>query len=286
MGNNIDKKHTTLNIQWYPGHMAKATRLIKEDIKNVDVIIKLLDARAVIKSENKDFNKIFSSKKTINVYNKMDLADESITKKWITYFKENDTTAFFVDSISKKNLNLILEYLNSLKSNFRTNRETRAMVVGIPNVGKSQFINSLTKKSNARTGNKPGVTMSKQWIKVKGEVYLLDTPGILPPKFENIDDAIALASIGSVKDTILDREELALELIKFLMKNYPDKLSERYKLKNIDGYEQTIDIYEDIGKNRGFLLKGGDIDYLRTAITVLDEFKNGKIGRISFDLPK
>ena len=286
MGNNIDNNHTTLNIQWYPGHMAKATRLIKEDIKNVDVIIKLLDARAVIKSENKDFNKIFSSKKTINVYNKMDLADESITKKWITYFKENDTTAFFVDSISKKNLNLILEYLNSLKSNFRTNRETRAMVVGIPNVGKSQFINSLTKKSNARTGNKPGVTMSKQWIKVKGEVYLLDTPGILPPKFENIDDAIALASIGSVKDTILDREELALELIKFLMKNYPDKLSERYKLKNIDGYEQTIDIYEDIGKNRGFLLKGGDIDYLRTAITVLDEFKNGKIGRISFDLPK
>lgn len=286
MGNNIDNNHTTLNIQWYPGHMAKATRLIKEDIKNVDVIIKLLDARAVIKSENKDFNKIFSSKKTINVYNKMDLADESITKKWITYFKENDTTAFFVDSISKKNLNLILEYLNSLKSSFRTNRETRAMVVGIPNVGKSQFINSLTKKSNARTGNKPGVTMSKQWIKVKGEVYLLDTPGILPPKFENIDDAIALASIGSVKDTILDREELALELIKFLMKNYPDKLSERYKLKNIDGYEQTIDIYEDIGKNRGFLLKGGDIDYLRTAITVLDEFKNGKIGRISFDLPK
>ena len=119
-GNN-----TTLNIQWYPGHMAKATRLIKEDIKNVDVIIKLLDARAVLKSENKDFNKIFSSKKTINVYNKMDLADENITKKWITYFKENDITSFFVDSISKKNLNLILNYLNSFKENFRTNRETR-----------------------------------------------------------------------------------------------------------------------------------------------------------------
>ncbi len=280
-GNN-----TTLNIQWYPGHMAKATRLIKEDIKNVDVIIKLLDARAVLKSENKDFNKIFSSKKTINVYNKMDLADENITKKWITYFKENDITSFFVDSISKKNLNLILNYLNSFKENFRTNRETRAMVVGIPNVGKSQFINSLTKKSNARTGNKPGVTMSKQWIKVKGEVYLLDTPGILPPKFENIDDAIALASIGSVKDTILDREELALELIKFLMKNYPKKLQERYKLNNIDEYEQAIDVYEDIGKNRGFLLKGGDIDYLRTAVTVLDEFKNGEIGRVSFDSPR
>ena len=270
-----------MNIQWYPGHMAKATRLIKEDLKNVDIVVKLLDSRAVIRSENNDFNKILNQKKFIRVYNKCDLADEKETIKWQNYFKEKGEDVFFIDSMSKKGINEVLSYLNNIKSTFRANREVRAMVVGIPNVGKSMFINSITKKSNAKTGNRPGVTLSKQWIKVKGEVYLLDTPGVLPPKFENLEDGVCLASIGSVKDTILDREELCLKLIEFLIERYPDKLKERYKLENVE--KIPIEVYEDIGRKRGFLLKGGEIDYLRTAVTVLDEFKNGLIGKISFD---
>ncbi|WP_329384355.1 ribosome biogenesis GTPase YlqF [Anaerofustis butyriciformans] len=270
-----------MNIQWYPGHMAKATRLIKEDLKNVDIVVKLLDSRAVIRSENNDFNKILNQKKFIRIYNKCDLADEKETIKWQNYFKEKGEDVFFIDSMSKKGINEVLSYLNNIKSTFRANREVRAMVVGIPNVGKSMFINSITKKSNAKTGNRPGVTLSKQWIKVKGEVYLLDTPGVLPPKFENLEDGVCLASIGSVKDTILDREELCLKLIEFLIERYPDKLKERYKLENVE--KMPIEVYEDIGRKRGFLLKGGEIDYLRTAVTVLDEFKNGLIGRISFD---
>lgn len=270
-----------MNIQWYPGHMAKATRLIKEDLKNVDIVVKLLDSRAVIRSENNDFNKILNQKKFIRIYNKCDLADEKETIKWQNYFKEKGEDVFFIDSMSKKGINEVLSYLNNIKSTFRANREVRAMVVGIPNVGKSMFINSITKKSNAKTGNRPGVTLSKQWIKVKGEVYLLDTPGVLPPKFENLEDGVCLASIGSVKDTILDREELCLKLIEFLIERYPDKLKERYKLESVE--KMPIEVYEDIGRKRGFLLKGGEIDYLRTAVTVLDEFKNGLIGRISFD---
>lgn len=270
-----------MNIQWYPGHMAKATRLIKEDLKNVDIIIKLLDSRAVLRSENKDFNKIINQKKSIKIYNKSDLSDEKATKEWISYFKDKNEDVFFIDSISKKGINEVVEYLNSLKSKFRSNREVRAMVVGIPNVGKSMFINSITKKSNAKTGNRPGVTLSKQWIKVKGELYLLDTPGVLPPKFENLEDGVCLASLGSVKETILDREELCLKLIEFLIENYPNNLKERYKLDNVK--KSPLEVYEDIGRKRGFLLKGGEIDYLRTAVTVLDEFKNGQIGRMSFD---
>lgn len=270
-----------MNIQWYPGHMAKATRLIKEDLKNVDIVVKLLDSRAVIRSENNDFNKILNQKKFIRVYNKCDLADEKETIKWQNYFKEKGEDVFFIDSMSKKGINEVLSYLNNIKATFRANREVRAMVVGIPNVGKSMFINSITKKSNAKTGNRAGVTLSKQWIKVKGEVYLLDTPGVLPPKFENLEDGVCLASIGSVKDTILDREELCLKLIEFLIERYPDKLKERYKLESVE--KMPIEVYEDIGRKRGFLLKGGEIDYLRTAVTVLDEFKNGLIGRISFD---
>lgn len=270
-----------MNIQWYPGHMAKATRLIKEDLKNVDIVVKLLDSRAVIRSENNDFNKILNQKKFIRVYNKCDLADENETMKWQNYFKEKGEDVFFIDSMSRKGINEVLSYLNNIKATFRANREVRAMVVGIPNVGKSMFINSITKKSNAKTGNRPGVTLSKQWIKVKGEVYLLDTPGVLPPKFENLEDGVCLASIGSVKDTILDREELCLKLIEFLIERYPDKLKERYKLESVE--KMPIEVYEDIGRKRGFLLKGGEIDYLRTAVTVLDEFKNGLIGKISFD---
>lgn len=270
-----------MNIQWYPGHMAKATRLIKEDLKNVDIVVKLLDSRAVIRSENNDFNKILNQKKFIRVYNKSDLADEKITKQWQSYFKEKGEDVFFIDSMSKKGINEVLTYLNNIKANFRANREVRAMVVGIPNVGKSMFINSITKKSNAKTGNKPGVTLSKQWIKVKGEVYLLDTPGVLPPKFDNLEDGVCLASIGSVKDTILDREELCLKLIEFLVDRYPDNLKERYKLESVE--KTPLEVYEDIGRKRGFLLRGGEIDYLRTAVTVLDEFKNGRIGKISFD---
>ena len=270
-----------MNIQWYPGHMAKATRLIREDLKNVDLVIKLLDARAVVRSENQDFNKVIKNKKTINVYNKTDLADDRKTAMWKEYFRETGEPCFFVDSLNRKGFREVTDYLKSRK--FRTGREIRAMVIGIPNVGKSFFINAMTGKKNAQTGNRPGVTKSKQWIKLKGEFYLLDTPGILPPKFENEQDGICLASIGCVKETILDREELCLKLLEYLMGEYPELIMNRYRLESLSG--TPLEVYEDIGRKRGFLLKGGEIDYLRTAVTVLDEFKNGKIGKMSFDSP-
>ncbi len=279
--NEGSAKSPSSNIHWYPGHMAKATRLIREDLKNVDVIIKLCDARAVVRSDNKDFNSIISQKKIIRIYNKMDLADDKITKEWILHFKEKNEEVFFIDCLNKKGLSEVVAYLTNMNKSFRSNREVRAMVIGVPNVGKSMFINSITKKSNAKTGNRPGVTLGKQWVKVSGEFFLLDTPGVLPPKFESEKDGVVVASIGSVKDSILDRENLALNLIDFLKDNYPNMLMDRYKLEELD--ENPLVVYEEIAMKRGFLIKGGEVDYTRTATTILDEFKNGKIGKISFD---
>ena len=245
--------------------------------------MKLLDARAVERSENRDLDEVIAGRDSIRVFNKSDLADEKKTGEWKRYFEEKGEKAFFVDSLSRKGLGEVVNHLMNM-NRFRTGREVRAMVIGIPNVGKSCFINALAGRSSAKTGNRPGVKRSSQWIKVKVRFYLLDTPGILPPKFESLEDGVCLASLGCVKEEILDRQELCLELLKFMIKEYPALLEERY---GIDTYGLTaLEVYEAVGRRRGFLIKGGEIDYERTAVTVLDEFRNGKIGRITLERPR
>lgn len=272
-----------MNIQWYPGHMAKAVRLMKEEIKNVDIILVMGDARAVKRSVNADFFGVINNKKYVLVFNKSDLADETVNRAWQAYYKKNGISAFFIDCLNKKGLKELTSYLKSLSEKFRFEREVRVMVTGIPNVGKSMFINTVAKRAGAQTGDKPGVTRAKQWIKVEGDFYLLDTPGVLPPKFETEEDGIMLAAIGSVKDTIIDREELALKIIDFMKKNYPQEILSRYKLDVLS--DESLSIYEDIALKRGYKIKGGQVDYERTAYMILDEFRSGAMGRVSFDRP-
>ena len=271
----------SLNIQWYPGHMAKAMRLMKEEIKNVDIILVMGDARCVNASINPDFFKLINTKKFAYVFNKCDLADEVQTAKWQADFKARGIDAFFIDCINKSGVSELSSYLISLKERFRFNREVRVMVTGIPNIGKSMLINTLAKRNGAEVGNKPGVTRAKKWIKVSGNYYLLDTPGVLPPKFETEEDGVKLASIGSVKDTILDKDLLALKIVEFMIEHYPKLLLNRYAIEEIQS--TSLETYEKIGLVRGFKNKGGVIDYDRLSTAVIDEFKNGKIGRITFD---
>lgn len=273
-----------MNIQWYPGHMAKAVRLMKQEIKNVDIILVMGDARAVRRSINQDFFGVINNKKYVMVFNKSDLADEKISRVWQAYYKKKGIEVYFIDCLNKKGLKELTAYLKSLGQNFRFEREVRVMVTGIPNVGKSMFINTVAKRAGTQTGDKPGVTKAKQWLKVEGDFYLLDTPGVLPPKFETEEDGAVLASIGSVKDTIIDREELALKIIGFMKTTYPDELMKRYKLDSLS--ESVPTVYEDIASARGYKIKGGQIDYERTAAMILDEFKSGALGRISFDRPE
>ncbi len=272
-----------MNIQWYPGHMAKALRLMKEEIKNVDIILVMGDARAIKRSVNADFFGVINNKKYVLVFNKSDLADKNVNRAWQAYYKKKGISVFFIDCLNKKGLKELTSYLKSLGEKFRFGREVRVMVTGIPNVGKSMFINTVAKRAGTQTGDKPGVTRSKQWIKVEGDFYLLDTPGVLPPKFETDEDGIVLAAIGSIKDTIIDREELALKIIDFMKIYYPQEIISRYKLQSLN--ENALVIYEDIALARGYKIKGGQVDYERTAYMILDEFRSGAIGRISFDRP-
>lgn len=270
-------------IQWYPGHMAKAERKIKEETSKADIIVVLGDARAVEKSVNSDFYKSIRDKKHITVYNKVSLADRDITDKWKKYFKTTEQDVFFTDCVTGEGISEVADYIKSMKNTFRFEREARAIVAGIPNVGKSLFINTLTKKGGAKTGNMPGVTRGTNWIK-SGEFYLLDTPGVLPPKFVSQEDGVLLAMIGCVKDTILDKEDLSFEIIKFLLLRYPALLEKRYKITVAD--KEPIEIYEAICEKRGFIIKGGEYDYARCANTVIDEFKNGIIGQVSLSAPE
>lgn len=273
-----------MDIQWYPGHMAKATRLIREELKNIDIVLLIGDARCVSSSINRDFLPIVGSKKITYIFNKSDLADESVTEAWRNYFRNNDIDAIFTDMLNKKGLDKIKAHLKELQSTFRYAKEAHVLIAGIPNVGKSMIINSLAGRAAAQTGNTPGLTKANKWVKLEGNYYLLDSPGIMPPKFTNRQEATALAAIGSIKDTIYDKGELALEVIAFLSSEYPQLLMQRYKLDNLDASEQ--DILEQICHNRGFVTKGGIFDYDRGVNTLLDEFKNGKIGKISFEKPE
>lgn len=300
--NNTQKENSKTNINWYPGHMAKTKRQIMEDVRLVDIVIELLDARIPISSQNPDIAEITKNKKKIIVLNKCDLADEKQNKRWVEYFKEKNILAVLTDSNSGKGIEecvrkiekIMEEDLKGQAEKGRIGRKIKAMVLGIPNVGKSSFINRISKKTSAGVGNKPGVTKQKQWIRINEKIELLDTPGVLWPKFESEEVALHLAFTGTIKEDILQRTEIAYYLVKFLIENYPKQLCERYKLTEEYIHEQLEDeerpenenIYEiflAIGKKRGCIISGGNIDDEKTARILLDEFKNGKIGRITLE---
>ena len=296
-----EKSYHKININWYPGHMAKTKKQILEDLKLIDVVIEILDARIPVSSRNPDIEEYTKNKMKIIVLNKYDLADENQNKKWIEYFKNNGIEAVLVNSNTgegiNKAINKIEEVYNNGKTQYvskgRIGKAIRVMILGIPNVGKSSFINRISKKNVATVGNKPGVTRQKQWIRINQDIELLDTPGILWPKFESEEVALNLAYTGSIKDEVIEIEEISFNLLKVLLNKYLDKLLERYKLNKdeIDkifelDIEENEKIYETmklIGRKRGTLLSGGNIDVEKVSKIILDDFRSGKIGRITLE---
>lgn len=297
-----NEKTNKVSLNWYPGHMAKTRRQIEEDLKIVDIVIELLDARIPISSQNPNIKELTSKKKKIIVLNKCDLADEKQNQKWISYFAKNGQVAVLTDSNSGKGIDncikqiekIMEEDLQGQAEKGRIGRKIRAMIVGIPNVGKSSFINRISKRTTAGVGNKPGVTKQKQWIRINEKIELLDTPGVLWPKFESEEVALNLAFTGTIKEDILQRTEIAYQLVKFLLENYPEKLCDRYgitkeyidKTLNQDQPE-NFNIYEimlEIGRKRGCIISGGNIDEEKTSRMILDEFKNGKLGKITLEI--
>ncbi|HWR62546.1 MAG TPA: ribosome biogenesis GTPase YlqF [Clostridia bacterium] len=283
-----------MNIQWYPGHMVKAKRKIAEDLKLVDIVIELLDARIPMSSRNPEVDEIVGGKKRIIVLNKSDLADPAANRKWMEYFNRENTRAILANSVNGAGLKDVLsasrllmkEKLDRLKSKGLLVKTTRALIIGIPNVGKSTFINKLAGKSVAQTGDRPGVTKAKQWIKVSRELELLDTPGILWPKFEDERVGMCLAFTGAIKDEILDVNELAQKLLEVLAARFPDMLKQRYKLDEIPADMTPGGLLEAIGRKRGCIIAGGAVDVQRAAVMLLDEFRGGKIGNITLEMPE
>ncbi len=280
-----------LQIQWYPGHMTKTRRYIEKNINMVDVVIEVADARVVQSSRNPDFDRLLANKKRLTVLTKKDLADERVNRAWEAYFKSigqsvlflNSTTGQGVSEILPKVRELLSEQLERAKAKGMV-KTIRIMMCGVPNSGKSTLINALCKRRATDAQDRPGVTRGGQWVTLQSDVDLLDTPGILWHKFEDMQQGIHLALTGAVKDDVVDREGLALELIEILQEKYPRELEARYKLDCIDGMA-PLDVYEEICRKRGFLLRGNDFDYTRCAAVLLDEFRGGKIGRISLEEP-
>ena len=278
-----------MNIQWYPGHMTKAKRAMQEDIKLIDLIIELVDARVPLSSRNPDIDELGKGKSRLILLNKSDLADERRNAEWSAYFQEKGCFVVKVNSKSGAGLKqingVVLEACKEKLERDRRrgilNRPIRAMVVGIPNVGKSTFINSFAGKACTRTGNKPGVTKGNQWIRLNKSLELLDTPGILWPKFEDQKVGVRLALIGSINDEILNRDELALELIRFLKKAYPEVLPKTYQADDDD----EVEVLRQIARVRACLLKGGELDLAKAAKLLIDDFRNGKLGRITLEVP-
>ena len=277
-----------MNVQWYPGHMTKARRQMQEDIKLIDLVIELVDARVPLSSRNPDIDELGKNKYRLILMNKADLADQEQTKKWSEYFRKKGFYVVALDARKKNSMKQITDVImEACKEKIERdrkrgilNRPVRAMVVGIPNVGKSTFINSFAGKACAKTGNKPGVTKGKQWIRLNKNVELLDTPGILWPKFEDQVVGLRLAMIGAINDEILNTDELALELIKMLRRDYPEILAERYHLTEM---EKDLDILLEIAKNRNCIGKGNELDYSKAAKLLIEEFRSGAIGNITLE---
>jgi ribosome biogenesis GTPase A len=281
-----------MNYQWYPGHMTKARRMMQQDIKLIDLVIELLDARIPFSSRNPDIDAMGKDKARLILLNKSDLADEKSNEAWVSYFqgkgycvrKINSRNGAGLKAINAAVLEACQEKIERDKRKGIKNRPVRAMVVGIPNVGKSTFINAYAGKACAKTGNKPGVTKGKQWIRLNKGLELLDTPGILWPKFEDQNVGMRLAMIGSIKDEILNIDELALGLIRFLMERYPGRLNQRYECE--ERSDEPLGVYEEIARRRGCMKKGQELDYTKAGILLLDDFRSGKLGRITLELPE
>ncbi len=297
--------NNNMNINWYPGHMAKTKRQIQEDLKLIDVVVELLDSRIPLSSRNPEINAIVKDKKRIIVLNKSDLADEKETIKWLEYFKSQKIPTIITDANSGKGIKDVIKKaeeimegeLNKREEKGRIGRKIRIMILGIPNVGKSSFINRLANKNSLEVGNKPGVTRKKQWIKISNSIELLDTPGVLWPKFESEEVALNLAYTGTIKDDILEKTEVAFYFLKYMLENEIDKLSKRYNLnkeeilkslenQNRPENEIIYDIMLRIGKTRGAVVSGGNIDDTKTANIILEDFRSGKLGRITLEKVK
>lgn len=283
-------------VQWFPGHMAKTRRLIKESLPMVDAVTELLDARIPYSSRNPELDELTQKKPRIVLLNKCDMADDNITRQWVEYFKSKGQYALPVDCRTGKGLNKYGELVREvLKDTIKKNEDRgmpgkalRMMVVGIPNTGKSSFINRMAGKNRAKVADKPGVTRQNQWFAIGSGIELLDTPGVLWPKFDDPKVGDRLAFIGSVKNDVLDSELMAVRLIEVLTDGYEDKLLSRYKLKNIPDIHEVMpwEILEEIGRERGMLIKGGEVNTERASNMLLEEYRSGKMGKISFERPQ
>ena len=298
-----DKKEKlpSTNINWYPGHMAKTKREITEDIKLIDVVVELLDSRIPMSSQNPDIAELTKGKKKIIVLNKTDLADNMQNEAWKKYFNSKGQVCILTDSNLGKGINEVTKAIEEIMKDDlakfaekgRTGRKIKAMILGIPNVGKSSFINRIVKTNRLEVGNKPGVTRKKQWISINDKINLLDTPGVLWPRFEDEKTALNLAFTGTIKDDVLEQTEIAYQLLKFLLENYRQNVIERYKI-TLDFIEKTLsqnqpenfniyEIMQEIGKRRGAIISGGEIDDEKTAKIILDDFRSGRLGRITIE---
>ena len=278
------------NVQWFPGHMAKTRRKIKESLPLVDAVVEILDARIPRSSQNPEIAEIIGEKPHIAILNKCDIADDAATKKWLEYFRQNGIYALALDCKTGKGLNRFVPLVNEvLKDKIKSNiekgmagRQIRLMVVGIPNTGKSSFINKMAGKKRAEVADKAGVTRHNQWFAIGGGLELLDTPGVLWPKFEDPEVGDKLAFVGSVKDQVVDIETLAVRFLRVMRDFYPERLTERYKIENFEELE-PYEILELIGKKRGMIMRGGVVDTERASVMLLDEYRGGKLGKITLD---
>ena len=285
-------KDDNLHINWYPGHMKKTKEMVQNNLKLVDVVIELLDARIPLSSKNPEIDKLAHNKPRVVVLNKSDLSDRAKLNKWISYYQSKGIKAIPVDTLKGSGVNKIVEEcknvtkekMDALKEKGRKERAIRVMIVGVPNVGKSSLINKLTGRKSTQTGDRPGVTKGKQWVSLKGNLELLDTPGILWPKFEDQKIALNLAFTRAIKDEILDIDTLGLKFIEKMSEIEPEKLKARYKLDSLG--EEPLETMEMIGRKRGFILGRNELDYTRIAKTVLNEFREGKLGQITLEVPE
>lgn len=282
-----------MNIQWYPGHMTKTRRQMEEDIKLVDLVAEVVDARIPISSRNPDIDAMVGSKPRLIIFNRADQADPAMTASWLAWFRERGCGTMETDARTGKGVaqfsaaakSVLKDKIEAWKAKGQVGRPVRAMVVGVPNVGKSTFINKVAKRKSAKAGDRPGVTRGKQWVSVDSTLQLLDTPGILWPKFEDETIGLHLAFTGAVKDEIMDAEGLACALLELLRDRYPKALEERYKLTGLDG-SQGWELLEQGAHKRGMLISGGEADTERMARVLLDEFRSGKLGRFTLEAPE
>lgn len=298
-----DNSYHKINLNWYPGHMAKTKKQIIEDLKIIDVVIEIIDARIPMSSQNPDIREYIKGKQRLIVLNKSDLSDVVQNQKWISYFEKNKIPAVLVDSNSGKGIEQAVRKIGEIytqneekfSNKGRIGKSIRVMILGIPNVGKSSFINRITKKNSAQVGNRPGVTRQKQWVRITDNIELLDTPGVLWPKFESEDVGLKLAYIGSIKDDVIETIEIGFNLLKYLIESYRQNVIQRYgittekideilKQEDLEYNEKIVMIMDEIGKKRGALISGGNVDEEKVAKIILDDFRSGKLGNITLEI--